>query len=348
MKRKSKETETPEKTILVGTYRKDQLEKWILPRGLYNYAIHDEDSVIRAAAPFVSELWLYAGKKDKLRFSASFEREVSADELDALGYPRGRGKPHAERYLLFRVEKIDESSATKNTKDTKGTSHEVHKVRESKTSCRAAEGAEETSHRGTEAQKTGRGRPPGGPDGNSRAKSAKSAKDLSRISASQRLRVEEAASGVASRPGEPRPRILVRLTNFKRSASKLTEIRKALAGASAAKDAKTFSYLDFLPEDLLSDWTDSLCVCEEALQLQFWDIPEMSALRPRVPFPPPEHPTFTFVDLFAGMGGFRIAMQAQGGKCVFSSEWNPYAQKTYEANFGDVPYGENSLQQEVA
>jgi DNA (cytosine-5)-methyltransferase 1 len=35
------------------------------------------------------------------------------------------------------------------------------------------------------------------------------------------------------------------------------------------------------------------------------------------------------------MGGFRLAMQAQGGKCVFSSEWNVYSQKTYFSNFGD-------------
>ena len=59
-----------------------------------------------------------------------------------------------------------------------------------------------------------------------------------------------------------------------------------------------------------------------------------------VPFPAPEHPKFTFIDLFAGMGGFRLAMQAQGGKCVFSSEWNAYSQKTYFANFGDMPFGD--------
>lgn len=60
----------------------------------------------------------------------------------------------------------------------------------------------------------------------------------------------------------------------------------------------------------------------------------------RAPFPAPEHPTFTFIDLFAGMGGFRLAMQAQGGKCVFSSDNNKYAQKTYYANFGEVPFGD--------
>lgn len=59
-----------------------------------------------------------------------------------------------------------------------------------------------------------------------------------------------------------------------------------------------------------------------------------------VPFPAPEKPKFTFIDLFAGIGGFRLAMQAQGGKCVFSSEWNVYAQKTYFSNFGDMPFGD--------
>lgn len=59
-----------------------------------------------------------------------------------------------------------------------------------------------------------------------------------------------------------------------------------------------------------------------------------------IPFPPPENPKFKFIDLFAGIGGFRLALQNLGGKCVFSSEWNHYAQKTYEANFGEVPFGD--------
>ena len=49
---------------------------------------------------------------------------------------------------------------------------------------------------------------------------------------------------------------------------------------------------------------------------------------------------FTFIDLFAGIGGFRLAFQSLGGNCVFSSEWDKYAQVTYEANFGHMPAGD--------
>ncbi len=59
-----------------------------------------------------------------------------------------------------------------------------------------------------------------------------------------------------------------------------------------------------------------------------------------VPFPPVKDPKFKFIDLFAGIGGFRLAFQNLGGKCVFTSEWNPFSQKTYEANFGEVPFGD--------
>lgn len=60
----------------------------------------------------------------------------------------------------------------------------------------------------------------------------------------------------------------------------------------------------------------------------------------QVPFPTPKHPKFTFIDLFAGIGGFRIAMQDNGGDCVFSSEWNKFSQKTYLVNFGEMPFGD--------
>ncbi len=59
-----------------------------------------------------------------------------------------------------------------------------------------------------------------------------------------------------------------------------------------------------------------------------------------VPFPAPKNPKFTFIDLFAGIGGFRIAMQSLDGKCVYSSEWDTQAQKTYLANYGEVPFGD--------
>lgn len=49
---------------------------------------------------------------------------------------------------------------------------------------------------------------------------------------------------------------------------------------------------------------------------------------------------FKFIDLFAGIGGMRIAFERVGGKCVFSSEWDASAQKSYQANFGDLPSGD--------
>ncbi len=49
---------------------------------------------------------------------------------------------------------------------------------------------------------------------------------------------------------------------------------------------------------------------------------------------------FTFIDLFAGIGGTRLAFEAAGGECVFTSEWDKFAQRTYEANFGHKPHGD--------
>ncbi len=59
-----------------------------------------------------------------------------------------------------------------------------------------------------------------------------------------------------------------------------------------------------------------------------------------VPFPTPKDYKFKFIDLFAGIGGFRLALQNLGGKCIFTSEWDENAKKTYRANFGETPFGD--------
>lgn len=60
----------------------------------------------------------------------------------------------------------------------------------------------------------------------------------------------------------------------------------------------------------------------------------------QTPFKPPTNELFTFIDLFAGIGGMRMAFERAGGRCVFSSEWDAAARSTYFANFGEVPFGD--------
>ena len=60
----------------------------------------------------------------------------------------------------------------------------------------------------------------------------------------------------------------------------------------------------------------------------------------QVPFPSPQFYTHTFIDLFAGIGGIRIPFDELGYQCLFSSEWDKKACKTYFANFGTVPFGD--------
>lgn len=75
-------------------------------------------------------------------------------------------------------------------------------------------------------------------------------------------------------------------------------------------------------------------VAEEALQYLLFDY------KNSIPFPEHPNPTFKFIDLFAGIGGIRLAFQNLKGKCIFSSEWDKYSKLTYEANFGEVPFGD--------
>ena len=85
--------------------------------------------------------------------------------------------------------------------------------------------------------------------------------------------------------------------------------------------------------DEMSD-DDILMVAESPMQYNLFE--EFF----KVPFPAPEHPKFTFIDLFAGIGGFRIAFQNLGGKCVYSSEFDAKAQESYLANYGEMPFGD--------
>lgn len=87
-------------------------------------------------------------------------------------------------------------------------------------------------------------------------------------------------------------------------------------------------------KEYLIELQEKLSILEEP-DLQYY-IP----LKWDVPFPPPSNGKFRFIDLFAGIGGIRLAFQNLGGKCVFTSEYNNYAKLTYDLNFGEVPFGD--------
>jgi len=91
-----------------------------------------------------------------------------------------------------------------------------------------------------------------------------------------------------------------------------------------------FKKLEEIRQNQVFTWE----AAEEAIQYSLFDY------KTQVPFPEPEFPNFKFIDLFAGIGGFRLAFQSLGGKCVFTSEWDEQAKKTYFANFGEVPFGD--------
>jgi DNA (cytosine-5)-methyltransferase 1 len=83
-----------------------------------------------------------------------------------------------------------------------------------------------------------------------------------------------------------------------------------------------------------------LSVLEQAYERHLAEaMPLFARVPPLDPLPAEQIP-FTFTDLFAGVGGFRIALEKLGGRCVFSCEWDKYAQKTYRTWFGETPRGD--------
>lgn len=104
-------------------------------------------------------------------------------------------------------------------------------------------------------------------------------------------------------------------------------------GVSSFYKKDAIEHVKNLLEYKFPDEEINLKAAEEALQYLIFEQEE-------VPFPAPKNPVFKFIDLFAGIGGFRIAFQNLNGKCIFTSEWDKYSKQTYRANFGEVPFGD--------
>ena len=82
-------------------------------------------------------------------------------------------------------------------------------------------------------------------------------------------------------------------------------------------------------------------ILERYPQFNFENLPEKNLFNHDNDIVFTEHNNqFTFIDLFAGIGGFRMAMQNCGGQCVFTSEWDKAAKETYYRNYGEVPFGD--------
>ncbi|MDL2283446.1 DNA cytosine methyltransferase [Odoribacter sp. OttesenSCG-928-G04] len=96
-----------------------------------------------------------------------------------------------------------------------------------------------------------------------------------------------------------------------------------------AKEILSYKY----PEEEIT-----LEIAEDALQYGLFKLEN-------IPFPVTDNSKFKFIDLFAGVGGFRLAFQNLGGECIYSSEWDKNAQKTYRANFGEIPFGDITKEQ---
>src|SRR6476469_7101639 len=105
--------------------------------------------------------------------------------------------------------------------------------------------------------------------------------------------------------------------------------------------------LEFYKEDaieFLQNYWEKKCKEELSLSQAETKLSALAKANVDVNFFPKKNPSFKFIDLFAGIGGFRMAMQQLGGKCVFTSEWDESAKKTYMYNYGEYPFGDITLQ----
>lgn len=135
---------------------------------------------------------------------------------------------------------------------------------------------------------------------------------------------------------EDAERIFIRTADF----ATAPKVRKQLKSYLESSDRKDPDLAKRLPSILTKLRPEQVKVCELAYQMSLCELPNCEDFKPDVPFPAPENGKFTFIDLFAGIGGIRLGYQSLGGKCVFSSEWDKEAAKTYFSNFGEQPFGD--------
>ena len=136
---------------------------------------------------------------------------------------------------------------------------------------------------------------------------------------------------------EDAERVIIRTKDFAKRSPKIAKQLKAYLESSDRKDPDLAKRLPTIVTKLRPE---QLKVCELAYQMSLCELPNCEDFKPDVPFPAPEKGKFTFIDLFAGIGGIRLGYQLLGGKCVFSSEWDKEAAKTYFSNFGEQPFGD--------
>lgn len=100
--------------------------------------------------------------------------------------------------------------------------------------------------------------------------------------------------------------------------------------------------LDFLEKKPLNSEHETDDVTDEYIETVLNEPTQLNLFSQffNVPFPNPSQAKFSFIDLFAGIGGIRLPFSELGYKCVFSSEWDKHAQTTYMANFGEMPFGD--------
>ena len=142
----------------------------------------------------------------------------------------------------------------------------------------------------------------------------------------------------AAMPPEEAERVIIRTADF----ATAPKVRKQLKAYLESPDRNDPDLAKLLPSVVACLKPEQLRVCDPLLvQMDFVDLQTTGAdFLPDVPFPAPKKGRFTFIDLFAGIGGIRLGYQSLGGKCVFSSEWDKEAAKTYRSNFGEEPFGD--------